>query len=151
MYRQDYQLVSKILTPKTSLFYPVLDLFWTYFVCFQPFWASFIPFSPRFFRGWAKCSTYGKVQPLYGATQPCGIKGIAFVSLTLNSQTMEKRTFGIVLTILGIIGLIAAGVTFMQGSGGTYSIKTIILYSILGLVFFSAGIGLLRNTNDKAT
>ncbi len=64
---------------------------------------------------------------------------------------MEKRTFGIVLTILGIIGLIMAGVSFMSGSGGTHDIKSIVLYGILGIVFFSAGIGLLRNTNDKAT
>ena len=59
--------------------------------------------------------------------------------------------FGIILTILGIIGLIAAGVVFMQHSGGTYNIKLIVLYGILGIVFFSAGIGLLRNTSDKAT
>lgn len=59
--------------------------------------------------------------------------------------------FGIILTVLGIIGLIMAGVQFMHSSGGTYSIKTIILYGLLGIVFFSAGIGLLRTTRDKAT
>lgn len=64
---------------------------------------------------------------------------------------MEKRMFGIILTVLGIIGLIMCGVQFMNGSGGTYNVKTIVLYGVLGLVFFSAGIGLLRNTRDKAT
>ena len=59
--------------------------------------------------------------------------------------------FGIILTVLGIIGLIMCGVQFMHTSGGTYSVKTIVLYGVLGLVFFSAGIGLLRNTADKAT
>jgi hypothetical protein len=64
---------------------------------------------------------------------------------------MEKRMFGIILTVLGAVGLTMAGVQFMNSSGGTYSIKSIILYGILGLVFFSAGISLLRNTKDKAT
>ncbi|MBN9298647.1 MAG: hypothetical protein J0I41_16695 [Filimonas sp.] len=64
---------------------------------------------------------------------------------------MEKRMFGIILTILGIVGLILAAVNFLNGGGGAYNIKTIIIYAILGAVFFFAGIGLLRNTRDKAT
>jgi len=64
---------------------------------------------------------------------------------------MEKRMFGIILTVLGIIGLIAAGVVFMNHSGGTYNIKQIALYGILGVVFFFAGVGLIQNTRDKAT
>lgn len=64
---------------------------------------------------------------------------------------MEKRMFGIILTILGIVGLILAAVNFVNGSGGNYNVKTITIYSILGAIFFFAGIGLLRNTRDKAT
>jgi uncharacterized membrane protein len=64
---------------------------------------------------------------------------------------MEKRVLGIILTVLGIIGLIAAGASFMHSSGGTYSIKSIILYGFLGLVFFSAGVRMITNTSDKAT
>ncbi len=61
---------------------------------------------------------------------------------------MEKRIFGIILTVLGISGLIYAGISIAQGSS---SAKSIAVYGILGLIFFLAGIGLLRTTNDKAT
>ena len=64
---------------------------------------------------------------------------------------MEKRLLGIFLSILGIVGLILAGVRFVNTSQGTKSIKEIILYSVLGAIFFFAGISLVRNTKDKAT
>jgi uncharacterized membrane protein len=64
---------------------------------------------------------------------------------------MEKRIIGIILTILGVVGLIYAASTVMKTSGGTYSVKTIAVYGVLGLVFFFAGIGLIRNTKDRAT
>lgn len=64
---------------------------------------------------------------------------------------MEKRLLGIILSILGIIGLIYAGVVFMDGSGTTRNIKAIVLYGILGAIFFAAGISLVRNTSDKPT
>ena len=62
---------------------------------------------------------------------------------------MEKRIFGIILTLLGIAGLIYAGIVFMNGGSGVRDIKSIIFSGILGAIFFSAGIGLLRNTKDK--
>jgi hypothetical protein len=64
---------------------------------------------------------------------------------------MEKRLLGIILSVLGIVGFILAGVHFMNNNQGTRSIKEIILYGVLGAVFFFAGIGLIRNTQDKAT
>lgn len=64
---------------------------------------------------------------------------------------MEKRVIGIVLVLAGMIGLILAGVNFMNGGATTHNIKQIILYGILGAIFFSAGIGLIRNTRDRAT
>jgi hypothetical protein len=64
---------------------------------------------------------------------------------------MEKRILGIILSVLGIVGLIMAGVYFMNGSQGTKNIKAIFLCGILGAVFFFAGVGLVRNTKDKAT
>jgi hypothetical protein len=63
---------------------------------------------------------------------------------------MEKRLLGIILSILGIAGLILAGVYFMN-SHGTKGIKGIILYGLLGVIFFFAGISLVRNTKDKET
>ena len=64
---------------------------------------------------------------------------------------MEKRILGIILSLLGIAGLIYAGVIFMNGGEGTRNIKTIIFTGVLGAIFFFAGIGLIRNTKDKAT
>lgn len=64
---------------------------------------------------------------------------------------MEKRVIGIILTLLGIVGLIYAGITFMNGGEGIRNIKAIIFSGVLGAIFFFSGIGLIRNTNDKAT
>jgi hypothetical protein len=63
--------------------------------------------------------------------------------------TMEKRLFGVILTILGIAGLIIAAYDFVQGNAATnHSVKSVIVYGILGLLFFFAGIGLIRSTRD---
>ena len=61
---------------------------------------------------------------------------------------MEKRIIGIVLTLLGIGGLIYAAISITKSSD---SIKNIAVYGVLGLIFFLAGIGLIRTTNDKAS
>lgn len=61
-----------------------------------------------------------------------------------------KRIFGAILTVLGIIGLIYAAVLFVNGSDGSTDFKTLIIYGILGLVFFIAGIGLVKTTKDEA-
>ena len=64
---------------------------------------------------------------------------------------MEKRIFGIILTLLGLAGLILAAFNFMNGGYGEKNIKEIVIYGILGVVFFFAGISLIRSTKDKAT
>ena len=64
---------------------------------------------------------------------------------------MEKRVLGMILSILGIAGIIFAGIYFMNGGTGTKNKKTIIFGGIAGAIFFFAGIGLIRNTNDKAS
>lgn len=58
-----------------------------------------------------------------------------------------KRTFGTILTVLGIIGLIYAAVGFVQNSEGA---KSLIVFAILGVIFFFTGIGLVRNTTDQS-
>lgn len=64
---------------------------------------------------------------------------------------MEKRVLGIILSLLGVVGLIYAGIYFLQGGAETKNIKAIIFAGVLGAIFFIAGIGLIRNTNDKAS
>ncbi len=63
---------------------------------------------------------------------------------------MEKKVFGIILTILGIAGLIAAALNFVNSSGGSHNTKMLAVYGILGLIFFFTGIGLLRTTKDTS-
>lgn len=62
---------------------------------------------------------------------------------------MEKRIMGIIFTLLGAVGLILAAIQFINGGEGTRNIKSIIVYAILGAVFFFAGMGLIRNTKDR--
>lgn len=57
-----------------------------------------------------------------------------------------KRTFGTILTILGIIGLIYAGWGFVQHNIQT---RELVVASIIGLIFFMSGIGLVKNTKDE--
>ncbi|MBD3748897.1 MAG: hypothetical protein IE931_05330 [Sphingobacteriales bacterium] len=58
-----------------------------------------------------------------------------------------KRTFGAILTILGIVGMIYTAVSVIQNSG---EIKTSIVLGILGIIFFVTGISLIRTTKDEA-
>jgi uncharacterized membrane protein len=62
-------------------------------------------------------------------------------------QMNVKRIFGTVLTILGIIGLIYAGVGFVNHSIQT---RELIVIGVIGIIFFTSGIGLVRNTKDEA-
>jgi hypothetical protein len=61
-----------------------------------------------------------------------------------------KRLFGAVLTILGIVGLVYTAVIFADTTGGTRDIKSLIIYGILGIVFFTSGISLVRTTKDES-
>jgi len=57
-----------------------------------------------------------------------------------------KRTFGAILTVLGIIGLIYAGISIIQHSG---NVTTLTVVGIIALLFFFSGISLVRNTTDE--
>jgi len=61
-----------------------------------------------------------------------------------------KRIFGALLTLLGTGSLIYAAVLFVNNSGGTQDIKSLVIFGILGLIFFIAGISLIRTTKDEA-
>ena len=61
-----------------------------------------------------------------------------------------KRIFGSILTVLGICGLIYTAVLFVNTQGGNKDVRALVMYGILGLVFFIAGIGLIRTTKDES-
>jgi hypothetical protein len=61
-----------------------------------------------------------------------------------------KRIFGALLTILGIAGLIYAAVVFVNTSGGTRDIKSLLIFGIIGIIFFIAGISLIRTMKDES-
>jgi len=61
-----------------------------------------------------------------------------------------KRIFGALLTGLGIAGLIYTAVVFSSTSGDTRNIKELIIYGVLGIVFFASGISLVRTTKDES-
>ena len=58
-----------------------------------------------------------------------------------------KRTFGTILTILGIAGLIYAGWGFLKHSVGT---RELVVVAVIAIIFFMSGIGLIKNTKDEA-
>lgn len=62
---------------------------------------------------------------------------------------MEKRILGIIFSLLGATGLILSAVNFMNGGEGTRNVKSIIIFAILGAIFFFAGVNLIRGTKDK--
>lgn len=57
-----------------------------------------------------------------------------------------KRTFGGILTVLGIIGLIYTGVQIIQHQG---SVTTSVVVGLISVLFFFSGIGLVKNTKDE--
>lgn len=62
-----------------------------------------------------------------------------------------KRTFGAILTILGIIGIIWGAYAFMMGGDGAFVGKfSSAVPFIIGLIFFFSGIGLVKTIKDEA-
>ncbi|WP_295716914.1 hypothetical protein [Mucilaginibacter sp.] len=57
-----------------------------------------------------------------------------------------KRTFGAILTVLGIIGLIYTGIGVINHSGQA---TTLVVVGIIAVVFFFTGISLVRTTKDE--
>ena len=60
-----------------------------------------------------------------------------------------KRIFGAILTVLGIAGLIYVAVLVVNNANTETNIKALIMYGAIGLIFFIAGIGLIRTTKDE--
>ena len=55
-----------------------------------------------------------------------------------------RSILGIILTLVGLVGLIYAGMDFANGGVAQASF----VYLILGGIFFFAGIGLIRSTRE---
>lgn len=61
-----------------------------------------------------------------------------------------KRVFGIILTVLGIAALIYFAVLFIDATGTQRQIRILVVWGVLGAIFFFTGISLIRNTRDDA-
>jgi len=61
-----------------------------------------------------------------------------------------KRLFGSILTVVGTAGLIYGAVLFVNGQGGKQDTKALIVYGLIGFIFFVSGIGLIRTTKDAS-
>lgn len=61
-----------------------------------------------------------------------------------------KRMFGAILTLLGIGGLIYTAVVFSSTGGSNRDIKSLVIYGVLGVVFFISGISLVKTTKDES-
>jgi uncharacterized membrane protein len=61
-----------------------------------------------------------------------------------------KRIFGALLTILGIGALVYEAILFTNTSGSEKDIKSLVIYGILGAIFFMSGISLVRTTKDES-
>ncbi|RSK45238.1 hypothetical protein [Hymenobacter rigui] len=62
----------------------------------------------------------------------------------------QKRTFGSILTVLGIIGIILGALGFLGIGGlGLGKMNSLVPF-VVGLIFFFAGINLVRTTSDRA-
>ena len=61
-----------------------------------------------------------------------------------------KRVLGTLLSVMGICALLYAAVYFTNTNIQTRTVQTPIVFGVLGLIFFIAGIGLVRTTRDKA-
>ncbi len=64
-------------------------------------------------------------------------------------QMNLKRIFGALLTVLGIAGLVYAAIRFVSNSSSN-DLKTLLTFGALGLIFFVAGLSLIRTTKDEA-
>ncbi|MBO9702056.1 MAG: hypothetical protein J7604_17745 [Sporocytophaga sp.] len=57
-----------------------------------------------------------------------------------------KKIFGAILTLLGAATLLYAAFTFINNKNPEW--RTLIVCSIIGLLFFSSGIGLIKGLKD---
>lgn len=57
-----------------------------------------------------------------------------------------KKILGLVLTLLGVGGLIYTAILYVNGTG---AFKVLAVYAVLGAIFFFSGIGLIKRLGTK--
>lgn len=57
-----------------------------------------------------------------------------------------KKIFGAILTLLGAATLLYAAITFVNNKNPEW--RTLIVCSVIGLIFFSSGIRLIKGIKD---
>jgi len=60
-----------------------------------------------------------------------------------------KRFFGGLLTVLGICSLIYTAILFINLTSGPHAVREVIIFGLLGLLFFISGISLVRTVRDN--
>lgn len=61
----------------------------------------------------------------------------------------SKKIFGSLLTVLGIGGLIYTAILFVTSNNSIFAIKPLVVFGILGFVFFTSGISLISTTKEE--
>jgi len=61
-----------------------------------------------------------------------------------------KRIFGAILSVLGIGGLIYTAVFYVNAPNEANDVKALVIYGLLSLLFFIAGVSLVRTTKDES-
>lgn len=60
-----------------------------------------------------------------------------------------KRFLGGLLTVLGIGSLIFTAILFFNSGGGPRMVREMIIFGVLGLIFFVSGINLVQKLKDE--
>lgn len=60
-----------------------------------------------------------------------------------------KSIIGAILIVVGITGLVYAAFMFINNASGARDVKSLIIFGILGLIFFASGISLVRAISEK--
>lgn len=61
-----------------------------------------------------------------------------------------KRIFGALLTLIGTAGLIYTAVLVSGFTNASNDVMTVAIFGIVSLIFFIAGISLIRTTKDES-
>jgi hypothetical protein len=61
-----------------------------------------------------------------------------------------KRIFGAMLTLIGTAGLIYTAILFTGIASETREVFTVVIFGGVSLIFFIAGISLIRTTKDES-